>query len=989
MSITPIYDASGRFKNPTIVLCHRNFEKIGTITPIQNWNITPDLQNTNECSFTIHKYNDNILLPLWDKIMDLRVIYIPEYNEYFEIGINKSVSNDITKSIVGTNLGVAELSQTKLNNIEINTDADIARDDYIVAKIYDPGDIKHCLLGRVLSKTPHYSIAHVDDTLAGLVRSFSINGSTTYDFLVNTLAKELNCLITVDSSTRSISLYDLEDYCNDCGTRHETTNGVCPKCGSTNITYGYGEDTSIYMSIHNLASNIQVSTNKDDVKNTFRVLGGDDVISAAVLACNPNGTAYINRFSEEMKNDMSDELKIKLEEYDELYLSYQDEYRNVMKKIYDGIDEILYLTSGMMPSVDTDDTDANKELAKLTAQNIGDVAVQNIKYSGLTTVNNAVKSIAQVLLAPGYKVTIASSTYQKQVWKGKFTVTSEDDEEDTATNSVNIAIAIDADYETFISQKVKKMLKKQEMQDEEDIDYTKYCLNSLSSFSDAYQSCLDILIEEGMGKETNQFYKKIYYPYYKKKLDCDAEIKVRETQIAKQEEIQNKNEKRSLEIQEILNLEKFIGKDLWYEYCSFRREDDYQNNNYISDGLDNGQIIAKASELFETAQKEIYKASETQYTLTATIGNFFGTTEFEPFKKQFVLGNWIRFEADGIIYKLRLLNYTIKDTEFENLEVVFSNVMKISSGLSDVQSVLSSAKSMATSYDSVKRQAKQGKKTQEELNNWLQNGIDATAVAINNSENPTVTFDGHGLLLRSYDELSEEYSPELIRIINNTIAMSDDNGTTYKVAFGKYQFVDPETGETKTAYGFLGDTIVGNLLIGEQMMIGNNDGTVKMDSNGFVVSNEDDSSYLKFVKLPNGNYKLEVAADDIKFGESKISISDEFKSINKAISDVDRSISSVTTQYYLSSSKTELADGSWVNLVPEYLNGKYYWTREWIKFDNSTEYYSTPVLNYGLTNANENAYDAKQSVSQIETVIEKLEKKIEEMQKEIDELKDK
>ena len=41
---------------------------------------------------------------------------------------------------------------------------------------------------------------------------------------------------------REISLYDIENICNDCGYRDEFTD-VCPQCGSKNIKYGYGKDT--------------------------------------------------------------------------------------------------------------------------------------------------------------------------------------------------------------------------------------------------------------------------------------------------------------------------------------------------------------------------------------------------------------------------------------------------------------------------------------------------------------------------------------------------------------------------------------------------------------------------------------------------------------------------------------------------------------------------------------------------------------------------
>lgn len=53
-----------------------------------------------------------------------------------------------------------------------------------------------------------------------------------------------------------------------------------------------------------------------------------------------------------------------------------------------------------------------------------------------------------------------------------------------------------------------------------------------------------------------------------------------------------------------------------------------------------------------------------------------------------------------------------------------------------------------------------------------------------------------------------------------------------------------------------------------------------------------------------------------------------------------RGITSITTEYYISTSETELAGGSWSNTQPTWEEGKYIWTRSKIVYNNptSTEY---------------------------------------------------
>ena len=84
----------------------------------------------------------------------------------------------------------------------------------------------------------------------------------------------------------------MESNCSQCGYRGEFT-GSCPKCKSTNINEGYGVDTSIFISSDECGADIQFTTDTDSVKNCFKLEAGDDLMTATIRNCNPNGTDYI------------------------------------------------------------------------------------------------------------------------------------------------------------------------------------------------------------------------------------------------------------------------------------------------------------------------------------------------------------------------------------------------------------------------------------------------------------------------------------------------------------------------------------------------------------------------------------------------------------------------------------------------------------------------------------------------------------------------
>lgn len=344
---------NGTIEPFTIILANRNQEHLGEIVNTEGVNFTGNFNAADELSFTVHKMKDGKEERLWDEIYDLRLVYIKEVNEYFEINVSFTDQTYLTKTITAKSLCEAELSQTMLYGIEINTEIDIERDDYKVAKFWtnntDPqsAEYKSTILFRVLEKVPAYTVKHVDVTLVDLQRVFKIDGKSVYDWLVNDCATEFNCLVKFDSTDRTISFYDLYTTCPVCHHRglfndscpHVITdddiekygvNGAMPNgvtagfvCGNTENLGYYGDDTTILVSTENLTDEIKYDTDVDSIKNSFRLEAGDDDMTAALVNINPNGSQYIYNYSPESLKDMPLELVSAIQEYNDLYNYYK------------------------------------------------------------------------------------------------------------------------------------------------------------------------------------------------------------------------------------------------------------------------------------------------------------------------------------------------------------------------------------------------------------------------------------------------------------------------------------------------------------------------------------------------------------------------------------------------------------------------------------------------------------------------------------------
>ena len=96
----------------------------------------------------------------------------------------------------------------------------------------------------------------------------------------------------------------------------------------------------------------------------------------------------------------------------------------------------------------------------------------------------------------------------------------------------------------------------------------------------------------------------------------------------------------------------------------------------------------------------------------------------------------------------------------------------------------------------------------------------------------------------------------------------------------------------------------------------------------------DGSNFLRYYKDQNGDYKLELHAQEIKFGASGKSV--EAMASEMIVSNVE--------EFYQSTSPTSLSGGSWSTTQPTWTDGTYIWRRNAVTYgDGSSEY--TPSAN--------------------------------------------
>lgn len=1085
-----LFNTQNIIETPTLLLQHKNFETIGNggITNVSGYTYKNNFNDANEISFKVHKFNNGIKHPLWDQLVDFKLIYIPELKERFEIAVmvNEEDPDDLSKSITGTALCESELSNINLHGVQINTETDMTNDlydenfptvlyrdpddydsednlkiwakskyDYLKDKTAYPTTVSviarkkyiltHAsLLHRVLEKAPHYSIAHVDSTLKELstVHEFTFDGTDTLSALKNDIAEAYHCLFSFNSEQRTISVYDLYSTCTACKYRGDFLD-TCPECGSTKVINKYGEDTNVLINSTNLTKSITLESNQDSLKNCFYVTGADDLMNATIRNINPNGSQYIYYFSDDVLSDMPDNLKNKLKSYDTLYNEIQTtrkmaldstkvtNYNNVVTSVtkkfanvsdddkdkvtfnklanplvgyssliaarYDATDLYYYINDSMMPVIDIDGLGVQDSLTSIKngIKALGGVAVTKVSSIESSVVRNTLEKLCQVFCSTAYydisvetkSLSAYNSSTKTKTYSCTVTITSltqQDENEEYLTGSVDVTCSVLENNEKYIEQKIKRMTaESKKLKDKQitsfdlsDTDFKKeltyYSLTELTNMYTEFQACQDI-VTNGFTEDSvdvqynNSELKKKYQKFYANRLTwINNEIKTRTSELNSVKAIFDSVKSTGIlqtlkqSIQKELDLQKYLGTDLWNLFYSYRREDDYNNSNYSSTGLNNTELIKRATELFKAAQRELYTAGNLQYSINTTMGNLLALPEFKPVVDKFEVGNFIKVGIDEKVYSLRLLSYQVDYDNLSEIPVEFSTVEKIYSGYSDVPSVLQSAKSMSTSYSSVKDQVDKSKGTTKTVSDWTNNGLLGDNISFSNSKEQTVTLTKNGLLARSWDDVYNEFSLKQLKIVNNGLYLTKDGWETIETGVGRFTYTDIN-GNLVEDYGIIAKTVVGNLIIGKELQIYNEDKSIVIDENGLTI----DGGYLRIKGTEVGSdgktiseviidldtaKKLVALAQQAadKAQESANQAQASADKANKATEDLktetneirelaEKGVDHVTTYFYQSDSATELVGGEWTTNSVTWISGKYVWQKVITYYKDGTD----------------------------------------------------
>lgn len=706
---------------------------------------------------------------------------------------------------------------------------------------YNNIEPKDTVLGIVLEYMPSWTIGSVDTGLIGKYRTFEVNNENIYNFIKSTLQKTYGCIFEFDTYNRQINVKDVNK-----------TVDVEP----------------VYISLENLAKEIKIVENTEDIFTVLDVSGADGV---NIRDVNPLGTNKIYNLDYYMADDdnFPAELKAKWNDWKNAY--------NEAKVNFDATSAQRIMSTAKKATAE----------AKLTTLNGILQSYENIQS---VRISNKVNDPNAVYESIEGKLNEARENIENQ----KAIIQNIQEEIDNCTNILQEIISSIRFKNYFTPQELTILecyFREGEIEDSSFVasDVVDYAADEKAVICNGSISVTITGADVTIFGEENKTYTPEELKNNSLMLDqltrffaskghiavneYNEEEKAIENEIISAENIRTSYQYISNDGKEgEISLVSYLPKECLLLSGSVSSISYDINNTSLTIVLSGTQIDTKdplqdisknpmlyrtssnvefqrstvEQNLFDYGTDTLKKLSQPSYEFSVSAANFLAIDDFIAFKNKLTLGHKIYLQIEKNGEQTRVLNPILTSAEISyedltTLNLEFGNKYSSSEASFKLMDLLEESVSMGKSVDVSKYtySAFIDSNASNSVHQFMNSALDVAKNAILSANGQGVSWDASGFKLRKKDA-NGNYEKEQIAMINNSIVMTDDLWQTVKVAIGKQG----------DSWGVIADNIIGNLIAGKNLIISAN----KNDEKG--------NSIMKFlvdsdgVKLYNADFML-------------------------------------------------------------------------------------------------------------------------------------
>ncbi len=300
--------------------------------------------------------------------------------------------------------------------------------------------------------------------------------------------------------------------------------------------------------------------------------------------------------------------------------------------------------------------------------------------------------------------------------------------------------------------------------------------------------------------------------------------------------------------------------DLLNELMTHIKPTDYVDEYMlVTESMTYSQRFEKAKELMDRAQSQLVKISSGQKTYSIDTRSFLFNKQFKHFSEQLCAGAIIYVETKKDT--MEQLHLTGIDINFDEKSTNFTLGNKYDR--SDLKALYEDALGQnSKSFSELKYIASIIEDQQKQLDyqrNWVADLRTLTLDNVLTSEDQAIEINNRGLIGRKR-QLNEDgswatdendnplFELEQVKLINNTLVFTKDNWNTASTAVGKIAVGYNPDGSVKYAYGINGQVLIGELILGNNLVLTGTGAGIKIkDNNGNDVFYADEDGNLVLI----------------------------------------------------------------------------------------------------------------------------------------------
>ena len=806
-------------ERPTLILKTAGGTPLGVLGFAKNVSFDLKYNEVSTMEFEMPAYADGIDVPLYDDLVGTRIIEAVGIGQ-FTLVHPKETGN-----------GVTRMKTCEANSLEYefaNKKITIPNGTY---RFYFGGQNENTILGMILELMPSWSVGEVSEALYNKYRTFDETNENVYNFMKGSVQESFNCIFDFDTMNRTINVRSASET---------------------------PDSKPVFLSTENLAKEIEVEENTEDVVTRLDVNGAEGV---DIRDVNPAGTNKIIMLDYYMTMDnFSQALIDKYNAWKTLCESRRSTYYNL---------SIRYTLAVMQRTA---------EEAKL-----------NDLKNELTNLEN-VLSVTFQAVAQGIETQAAITQAKSNISAKELEITAEN-----ATIS-----GINTQLGTLIGQI-------QSIQNEcrfdsyftqaELIQLDRYIKDGEVSESSFVATTTSTYGKEGNGGELTSASFSMSGATIEKTTETYSTLyDIRDGTIT----VGGVNATIISGVVEKKTANGFIA-------TAYLHKGTYNEENIpggcvsisgtyssFTDNAGNGAISATVTgymyftydaseyeqrsiawELYDYGLTVLSRMAQPSYTFSITCANFLALSDFEAFKNHITLGERAYVSLkDGKVIEPICIGVHFSYGDLKTMEMTFSDTFTATDSAFRLVDLLDKSVSMGKNL-SLSRyvySAFLDTGASNSIQEFMKSNLDTAKNAILSSNGQAISWDGAGLRLRKFaNQAQTAFANEQIWINNNSIMMTSDGWGTAKMAIGKFH--DDKLGDV---WGVIAPMLVGTMLAGNNLRIessktseniaGTEISVFTVDANGCKLFNSD----LEVAKTVSGitTHVILSPVDGIVIGKS-------------------------------------------------------------------------------------------------------------------------